>query len=82
MVSLSCQSFIRVFKKVTSDSSSCTDTIKRTQDFDLVYFFTILVAVFQIEFTKSSYLHPLPWPLFFTSEHEMKVFRIVMFFLL
>lgn len=32
---LACQSFIRVFKKVTSYSLSCTDTIKRTQNFDL-----------------------------------------------
>ena len=53
MVSLACQSFIRVFKKVTSHSLSCTYTIKRAQNFTSVYFFTRLVAVFQIEFTKS-----------------------------
>ena len=35
MVSLACQSFISVFKKVTSDSLNCIDTIKRTQNFDL-----------------------------------------------
>ena len=34
------------------------------------YFFTRLVAVFQTDFTKSPYLHPLPWRSFFTSEQK------------
>ena len=64
------------------DSLSCTDTIKRRRTLTFVYFFARLVAVFQTEFTKSLTYIPFLGRSFFTSEHEMKVSRIVTFFLL
>ena len=82
MVSLAYQSFIRVFKKVTSYSLSCTDTIKGTQNFDLRILLypsgcRVPNRVHKVLLLTSSSLAAL-----FTSKHEMKVFRIVMFFLL